>query len=90
MEELEIPVGEMTFSALAAGPPDGRLVLLLHGFPQCAYSWRHQLQALGEAGYRAIAFDQRGYSPGARPEGTDHYKLPHLVAFSYWLAEVDS
>jgi pimeloyl-ACP methyl ester carboxylesterase len=80
MDTLEIPVGEMTFSARANGPKDGRLVLLLHGFPQTSYSWRHQLEALGEAGYRAVAFDQRGYSSGARPEGTAHYKLDHLVA----------
>lgn len=80
MEQLEIPVGTMTFSARAAGPADGRLVLFLHGFPQSSYSWRNQLTALADAGYRAVAFDQRGYSPGARPEGTEHYKLPHLVA----------
>jgi pimeloyl-ACP methyl ester carboxylesterase len=80
MEELEIPIGEMTFSARAAGPADGRLVLLLHGFPQTSWSWRGQLDALGDAGYRAVAFDQRGYSAGARPEGTEHYKLDHLVA----------
>lgn len=80
METFEIPVGEMTFAARAAGPKDGRLVLLLHGFPQTSYSWRNQLEALGDAGYRAVAFDQRGYSSGARPEGTEHYKLDHLVA----------
>ena len=80
MEELELPVGEMTFSARAAGPVDGRLVLFLHGFPQTSWSWRNQVAALGDAGYRAVAFDQRGYSEGARPEGTDHYKLDHLVA----------
>lgn len=80
MEQLEVPVGEMTFSARAAGPGDGRLVLFLHGFPQSSFSWRHQLAALGGAGYRAVAFDQRGYAPGARPEGTEHYRLPHLVA----------
>jgi pimeloyl-ACP methyl ester carboxylesterase len=80
MDELAIPVGEMTFSARAAGPSDGRLVLLLHGFPQTSWSWRNQLAALGDAGYRAVAFDQRGYAEGARPEGTDHYKLDHLVA----------
>ncbi|MEY2477971.1 MAG: hypothetical protein QOG87_3286 [Actinomycetota bacterium] len=80
MEDLEIPVGKMTFSARAAGPADGRLVVLLHGFPQTSWSWRGQLDALAEAGYRAVAFDQRGYSPGARPEGTEHYKLDHLVA----------
>jgi pimeloyl-ACP methyl ester carboxylesterase len=80
MEELDIPVGEMTFSARAAGPADGRLVLFLHGFPQTSFAWRNQLAALGDEGYRAVAFDQRGYAEGARPEGTEHYKLDHLVA----------
>jgi pimeloyl-ACP methyl ester carboxylesterase len=80
MENLEIPVGDMTFTARAAGPSDGRLVLLLHGFPQTSWSWRNQLAALGEAGYRAVAFDRRGYSPGARPEGVEHYRIDHLVA----------
>ncbi len=39
----------------------GPLVVLLHGFPECWYSWRHQLTALAEAGYHAVAPDQRGY-----------------------------
>ena len=80
LERLEIPVGELVFDALAAGPADGELVLLLHGFPQSAEEWRFQLQALGEAGYRAVAPDQRGYSPGARPEEVEHYLPDHLVA----------
>src|ERR671923_1216328 len=60
-----------TFDALAAGPDDGRPVLLLHGFPECAEQWEHQLGALAEAGCRAVAFDQRGYSPGVRPSAVD-------------------
>lgn len=80
MERLEIPVGEWTFDALAAGPPDGELVLLLHGFPQTSAEWRAQLDALGQAGYRAVAPDQRGYSPRARPVGTEWYEVRHLVA----------
>ena len=56
------------FTADAAGPSDGPLVLLLHGFPQTRHSWRHQVPALGAAGYRAVAPDQRGYSPGVRPD----------------------
>src|SRR5205085_3208716 len=52
VEHLEIPVGEMTFHALADGPDTGELVLLLHGFPQTSYEWREQLAALGAAGYR--------------------------------------
>lgn len=78
-EHLEIPVGDFVFDALAAGPADGELVLLLHGFPQCAEEWRSQLAALGAAGYRAVAPDQRGYSPRARPEGAEHYRADHLA-----------
>ena len=79
-EVVEIPVGELVFDALAAGPPDGELVLLLHGFPQSAEEWRSQLEALAEAGYRAVAPDQRGYSPRARPEEVALYLPDHLVA----------
>ena len=80
MEILEIPVGPLVFPARAAGPEDGRAVLLLHGFPETSWSWRHQLEALGGAGYRAVAFDQRGYAPTARPVGAEHYAMAHLVA----------
>ncbi len=69
----------LVFDALAAGPPDGELVLLLHGFPQSSATWTAQLEALGQAGYRAVAPDQRGYSPGARPEGHENYRIGHLV-----------
>jgi pimeloyl-ACP methyl ester carboxylesterase len=79
-ERVEIPVGQFVFDARAAGPADGELVLLLHGFPQTSWEWRSQLSALGKAGYRAVAPDQRGYSAGARPEGIEHYKVQHLVA----------
>lgn len=75
----EIPVGDDTFTARVCGPTDGELVLLLHGFPQTSWSWRHQLRALGAAGYRAVAPDQRGYSPGARPEEVSRYSSPALV-----------
>ena len=80
IEDIQVPVGELTFDGIAAGPADGEVVLLLHGFPQTSWSWRHQLEALGEAGYRAVAFDQRGYSPGARPEPVGAYRADHLVA----------
>lgn len=73
-------MGPLTFTAHGAGPPDGRLVLLLHGFPQSSFMWRNQMAALAAAGHRAVAFDQRGYSPGARPEGAEHYRMEHLVS----------
>jgi pimeloyl-ACP methyl ester carboxylesterase len=80
VEQLHIPVGRYVFSARADGPADGRLVVLLHGFPQSSAQWKNQLPALAGAGYRAVAPDQRGYSPGARPDGVAQYRIEHLVA----------
>jgi len=54
--------------------------VLLHGFPQSAGEWRAQIRALADAGFRAVAPDQRGYSPGARPDGVEAYGIDHLVA----------
>lgn len=80
LERITIPVGDMVFDALAAGPDDGDLVLLLHGFPETGHAFGAQLQALGAAGYRAVAPDQRGYSPGARPAAVEAYVMGHFVA----------
>jgi pimeloyl-ACP methyl ester carboxylesterase len=52
---------------------EGPLVLLCHGFPESWYSWRHQLPALAEAGFRAVAPDMRGYGRTDRPEPIDQY-----------------
>src|ERR1700758_269852 len=57
----------------------GPLVVLCHGFPESWYSWRHQLPALAEAGFHAIAPDMRGYGRTDRPEAIDQYTLLHLV-----------
>ena len=57
----------------------GPLVLLCHGFPESWYSWRHQLSALAEAGFHAVAPDMRGYGQSERPEQIDQYTLLHLV-----------
>jgi pimeloyl-ACP methyl ester carboxylesterase len=61
METLELVANGIRFHALAAGPVGGPLVLCLHGFPELSRSWRHQLPALAESGYRAVAPDLRGY-----------------------------
>lgn len=58
---------------------EGPLVLLCHGFPESWYSWRHQLEALARAGYRAVAPDMRGYGDTEAPAGIDQYTLLHLV-----------
>jgi pimeloyl-ACP methyl ester carboxylesterase len=57
----------------------GPLVLMCHGFPESWYSWRHQMQALAEAGFHAVAPDMRGYGQSDRPTGIDQYSLFHLV-----------
>ena len=57
----------------------GPLVLLCHGFPESWYSWRHQLKALSDAGYHAVAPDMRGYGQTERPDAIDQYTLLHLV-----------
>ena len=57
----------------------GPLVVLCHGWPESWYSWRHQLVALAEAGYHAVAPDARGYGQTDKPEAIDQYTLLHLV-----------
>lgn len=58
---------------------EGPLVVLLHGFPEFWYSWRHQLPALAAAGYRAVAVDLRGYGQTDRPAKVEQYSQLHLV-----------
>jgi pimeloyl-ACP methyl ester carboxylesterase len=82
-------LGTLTSSAAAGDPAragDGRLVLLLHGFPETDESYRAFLPALADAGYYAVAPNQRGYSPGARPDGVDAYAIDHLTSDTLALA----
>ena len=58
---------------------EGPAVILVHGFPELAYSWRHQLPALAAAGYRAIAVDMRGYGSSGKPPQVTDYTIQHLV-----------
>ena len=67
----------ITLSVHEAG--SGPAVVLCHGFPELAYSWRHQLPALAAAGFRAIAPDQRGYGASDRPEPIHAYDVHHLT-----------
>lgn len=59
---------------------DGPLVVLSHGFPELAFSWRHQLPALSASGYRVIAPDQRGYGRTSQPDSVEDYDIHHLTA----------
>jgi pimeloyl-ACP methyl ester carboxylesterase len=87
MEQRRLRARGLVFDALAAGDPAGEPVLLLHGFPQTAACWTRLAQALAGAGYRALAPDQRGYSPGARPAAVRDYRIPELVADALALAD---
>nr|WP_326789080.1 alpha/beta hydrolase [Streptomyces sp. NBC_00151] len=87
MNGIRISTAAGVFDAIAAGPPEGRPVLLLHGFPQTGRAWRRQIAALAAQGYRVVAPDQRGYSPGVRPERAEDYRIGVLVADVVAIAE---
>lgn len=69
----------LTFDVLDGGPLDGPAVVLLHGFPERASHWDGVSRLLHEQGYRTLAPDQRGYSPGARPRRRSSYRMSKLV-----------
>jgi pimeloyl-ACP methyl ester carboxylesterase len=72
-------VGEVRLAVAEAGDPAGEPVILLHGFPEGSHSWRHQLPALAEAGFHAVAPDLRGYGGSDRPSAVDDYSARKLV-----------
>lgn len=72
--------GELVFDVTDDGPDDGPVVVLLHGFPQQNTSWRAIIPLLTAAGFRCLAPNQRGYSPGARPTRRRDYRTSELVA----------
>ncbi|MDQ4136132.1 MAG: alpha/beta fold hydrolase [Pseudomonadota bacterium] len=72
-------VNGVTLHVVEAGPADGPLVILLHGFPEFWWGWRRQIGPLAEAGFRVLAPDQRGYNRSDRPEGRRAYDLDTLA-----------
>jgi len=77
----EVTANGVRFHLAEHGPATGELVVLLHGFPEFWWSWRHQLKALGDAGYRVVAPDLRGYGASNKPpRGYDAYTLSSDVA----------
>ncbi|AFU04709.1 alpha/beta fold hydrolase [Nocardia brasiliensis] len=80
IDEIEhsfVEIGDLRIHLAEQG--EGPLVLLLHGFPECWYSWRHQFQPLAAAGYRVVAPDQRGYARSDQPAEIEEYSLLHLA-----------
>jgi pimeloyl-ACP methyl ester carboxylesterase len=82
VELRQIETNGLSMRIAEEGPADGPVVLLCHGFPESWYSWRHQLPALAEAGYRAVAPDMRGYG------GTDAPADPHAYSAVHHLGDM--
>jgi epoxide hydrolase 4 len=80
LETTAFQNGEVTLNAVAAGPRDGPVVLLLHGFPEFWYGWHKQIDPLAAAGFRVIVPDQRGYNKSSKPSGVRSYALTELVS----------
>lgn len=79
LNQATITANGIDFAYLEAGVPDGPLALCLHGFPDSAWTWRHLLPRLADAGYRAVAPFMRGYSPTSLAPG-HHYQTGALAA----------
>ena len=85
---VQIRARGMVFRARVAGlQGDGTALLLLHGFPETSIMWEELIASASAAGHRVVAFDQRGYSPGARPDGIESYQVPELVADAFAVAD---
>jgi pimeloyl-ACP methyl ester carboxylesterase len=79
-ESLFVSVNGVRLHTVVAGPKDGPLVVLLHGFPECWFTWRNQIAPLVEAGYRIVVPDQRGYNLSDKPSGVESYQIDRLTA----------
>lgn len=77
MSARRVDVGEVRLAITEAG--EGEPVILLHGFPELSYSWRHQIEALAAAGFHAVAPDLRGYGQSDRPVAVEEYAAPKLL-----------
>lgn len=80
VDSVFIETNSVRLHTVQAGPEDGPLVVLLHGFPDCWYGWHRQLVPLANAGYRVVAVDQRGYNLSEKPSGVDSYHIRELAA----------
>ena len=79
-EHYNVATNGIRLHVVQAGPTNGPLVILLHGFPEFWYGWRKQIGALARAGYRVWVPDQRGYNHSDKPRGIAPYTLDHLAA----------
>ncbi|MGB2922324.1 MAG: alpha/beta hydrolase [Mycobacterium sp.] len=80
MRSRMVQTNVVSLRVTEAGEPGAPVVVLCHGFPELAFSWRHQVRALAEAGYHVLAPDQRGYGDSDKPASVDAYDVVELSA----------
>jgi pimeloyl-ACP methyl ester carboxylesterase len=76
---IRLQTNGIMLHCIEAGPTEGPLVILLHGFPEFWWGWRYQIEALGRAGFHVLVPDQRGYNVSDKPEGRRAYDLDTLA-----------
>ena len=76
LKQYEVDIRGVNIHVAEAG--EGPMVLFVHGFPESWYSWRHQIDAVSNAGYRAVAIDVRGYGSSYAPKAIDELSLIHI------------
>ena len=87
LEHTSFIVNGVSLHVVQAGPADGPLVVLLHGFPEFWFEWRDYFAPLAQAGFRVAAPDQRGYNLSSKPQGAAAYHLDNLAADIFALAD---
>ena len=87
MKRIQIKARGLVFDALVDGPEDGPLLLLLHGTARSNWEWHNQQPKLAEAGFRTVAINMRGYSPGARPKEMKAYIIDEYVKDTLAIAD---
>jgi pimeloyl-ACP methyl ester carboxylesterase len=80
LQHTTLETNGVRLHCVQAGPPEGELVILLHGFPEFWYGWRNQIEPLAQAGYRVLAPDQRGYNLSDKPQAVSAYRIDILAA----------
>jgi pimeloyl-ACP methyl ester carboxylesterase len=78
-ESRAVETNGVTLHVVEAGPEDGKLLLLLHGFPEFWYGWNDAIASLANAGYRVVVPDQRGYNLSAKPPAVRDYRIDELA-----------
>lgn len=78
-QHIFVDTNRIRLHVVTAGDPDGKPVILLHGFPEFWYGWRQQIPAMAKAGFRVIVPDQRGYNLSDKPKGILPYRMDELV-----------